>query len=53
MENLGYAQLITEPTTNYGSILDRVYTNIQDAVIHVGVLESYFSDHKPIYLCIK
>ena len=53
MYNIGYTQLIKEATTDYGSLLDHVYTNIQDCVSHVGILESYFSDHKPIFVCIK
>ena len=53
MNNIGYTQLIKEVTTDYGSMLDHIYTNTQNFVSHVGVLESYFSDHKPIFLCLK
>ena len=43
---LGFRQLIHEPTTDYGHI----YTNIPPTSIpHSGALESYYSDHKPVY----
>ena len=39
------------PTTDYMSILDHIYTNIVD--IQTGVFESYFTDHKPIWIKLK
>ena len=46
-------QLITSSTTNYDSLLDHIYTNIDNSQIHsAGVLESYFSDHKPIFIAL-
>ena len=53
MNNLGYTQLIEEATTDYGSLLDHVYTNTPDSISCAGVLESYFSDHKPLFVCMK
>ncbi len=44
---LGYHQLIHEPTTDLGSTLDLIFTNIDNVL--AGVLEVYFSDHKMIW----
>ena len=44
-------QHIQAPTTDYMSILDHIYTNIVD--IQTGVFESYFSDHKPVWIKLK
>ena len=45
------SQLISIATTNYDSILDHVYTNLDKKLIYMsGVLESYFSDHKPVFI---
>ncbi|XP_053407909.1 uncharacterized protein LOC128559625 [Mercenaria mercenaria] len=47
-------QIISTPTTDYGSLLDHIYTNlINDRIFQSGTLEAYFSDHKPIYITIK
>ena len=46
-ETYDYKQLIHSPTTDYNSCLDHIYTNIDPIEGHV--LESYFSDHKPIF----
>ena len=47
-------QLISQITTDYYSLLDHIYTNIPaDCIISSGVLESYYSDHKPVFLSIK
>lgn len=44
-------QLVQENTTDYGTLLDQIYTNINPEYISdVGTLESYYSDHKPIYI---
>lgn len=46
-------QLITKATTNYQTTLDHIYTNIDIRLINSsGVLESYFSDHKPIFISL-
>ena len=49
-ETYNYTQLVMQPTTDYGSCLDHIYTNIHTA--RTGVLESYYSDHKPIWISI-
>ena len=44
-----YVQLINQVTTDYKTEIDHIYTNIPERVKISGVLESYFSDHKPIF----
>lgn len=45
------SKLISIATTNDDSILDHVYTNLDKKLIYMsGVLESYFSDHKPVFI---
>jgi len=48
-----YRQLVSEITTDYGSALDHVYTNIPAGHIQCFVGESYFSDHKPVTVSIQ
>ena len=48
-----FAQIISQCTTDYHSLLDHIYTNIPTQVEHSGTLESYFSDHKPIFACLR
>ena len=48
-----YKQYITTPTTNYFSLLDHIYTNIDSTNIECGVFDSYFSDHKPVWAEIR
>jgi hypothetical protein len=48
-----YRQCITCPTTDYGSLLDHLYTNIDNEKLKINVLESYFSDHKGIVASLK
>ena len=50
VEQRGYTQLINKCTTDYGSLLDHIYTNIPDRRQSSGVLESYFSYHKPVFV---
>ena len=45
----GYTQLINQYTTDYHTLIDHIYTNIH-LVKSAGTLESYYSDHKPIYV---
>ena len=42
------SQIINESTTNHGSILDLVFSNIPD--IQYSVIETTWSDHKIIYV---
>ena len=45
-------QKISLPTTDYGSLIDHVYSDIPNSRSEWGVFESYFSDHKPLWGCI-
>lgn len=50
--NLRYLQ--TGSTTDYDSTLHHIYTNILPIQINFwGTLESYYSDHKPIYVSLE
>ena len=49
----GYTQLINQYTTDYHTQIDHVYTNVPQYVQSAGTLESYYSDHKPIYISMK
>ena len=53
VEERGYTQLIKQYTTDYRSLIDHIYTNIPDFVQCSGVLESYYSDHKPLFISLK
>ena len=48
-----YVQVINEFTTDYKTQIDHIYTNIPERVKNSGVLESYFSDHKPIFISLS
>ena len=48
-----YRQLISGFTTDNGTLIDHLYTNIIEEDIHAGVLETYFSDHKAIWASLK
>ena len=47
-----YRQLVTDPTTDYQSIIDHVYTDIPAEGIDCFTGESFFSDHKPIFVTL-
>ena len=49
--NKGYTQLIDQHTTDYRTQI--VYTNAPQYVQSAGTLESYYSDHRPIYISMK
>ena len=48
----GYTQLLNQYTTDYRTQIDHIYTNIPNDVQSVGVLESYYSDHKQGLFCV-
>ena len=48
-----YPQRVTQATTDKGSLLDHVYISDLGQNIVVGVLESHFSDHKPVYALLQ
>ena len=43
-------QLVTSVTTDYQTLLDHVYVSEDVPVAGCVVLESFFSDHKPVVL---
>ena len=49
IEEKQYVQLINQVTIDYKTQIDHIYTSISERVKNSGVLESYFSDHKPIF----
>jgi len=50
MNSHGLQQHVVSPTTDYGSLLDHVYSNIKD--ISVCVQDCYFSDHDYVIMDI-
>jgi endonuclease/exonuclease/phosphatase (EEP) superfamily protein YafD len=52
LEQRTYTQLITQYTTDYRTQIDHIYTNIPNHVQTAGVLESYYSDHKPVFVSL-
>lgn len=46
-----YIQLLEQYTTDYRTQIDHIYTNVPNNVHSAGVLESYYSDHKAVYVC--
>lgn len=54
IENFGLRYLHTSVTTDYGSIIDHMYTSIPlFDIISWGTLETYYSDHKPFFVSLK
>jgi hypothetical protein len=48
-----YTSLLNSSTTDYGSCLDRIYIYFPKNSLHSwGSLESYYSDHIPIYISV-
>ena len=45
-----YKQLISTDTTDNKTVIDHIYTNISHSDIQAGVLETYFSDHKTVWV---
>lgn len=48
-----YTQLINQCATDYHTQIDHIYTNIAQLVQSAGTLESYYSDHKPIFISLS
>lgn len=54
LSEFNFKYLPTYSTTDYGSALDHLNTNISETQIQtLGTLEAYFSDHKPLYIALK
>ena len=52
MEEKHYVQIVNHFTTDYKTKIDHIYTNIPERVKNSGVQESYFGDHKPIFVSV-
>ena len=50
-EKNGFNQLIDQPTTNQGSLLDHVYFN-RVSLIQTEVCDTYYSDHDSTIIAI-
>ena len=48
----GMRQLIMEETTNNHTTIDLIFTNIEELSVRSGVLESYYSHHKPVWISV-
>ena len=48
-----YRQIISGSTTDNGTLIDHLYTDLIEEEIHSGILETYFSDHKAIWASLK
>ena len=55
IEDNGYQQLISSYTTEYNTLIDHVYSNVLDSEVTLcsGVFETYFTDHKIIWITIS
>ena len=49
----GFEQLISSCTTDNGTLIDYLYTNLIEEDVLAGTLETYFSDHKAIWASVK
>ena len=49
----GYRQLIHNPTTDNNMLIDHIFTNIVNMETDSGNLETYFTDHKAIWIACK
>ena len=49
----GYCQVVNEYTTSNQTVIDHIYTNIAEIYINVGVLETYYSDHKAVWIGVN
>ena len=52
MNTIGFYQLVSDATTDYGSMLDHVYVNRRDHV-HVEIADTYYSDHDLVCVSLK
>ncbi len=52
LENRGFKQIVTQPTTDSGSLLDHIFINFPEASPAVDIVDTYYSDHDGTYLSI-
>ena len=50
METQGFHQLVLQPTTDYGSLIDHVYVNFAEPKVMAKVVDCYYSDHDIIVI---
>ena len=50
MNSHGFVQLVKQPTTDQGTLLDNVYCNTASDTIHVEVSDTYYSDHDTVFI---
>ena len=48
-----YKQLVSCCTTDNKTCIDHIFTNLPHSNVKAGVLETYFSDHKAVYVLIN
>ncbi len=48
-----YRQIISGFTSDNGTLIDHLYTDLIEEEIYAGILETYFSDHKAIWASLK
>ncbi|XP_053179094.1 uncharacterized protein LOC128362380 [Scomber japonicus] len=49
----GFVQLVTQATTEQGTLIDHVYVNTSDYEVECEVVPAYFSDHEAIVCSFK
>ena len=49
----GYRQHIKTSTTDYRTTIDLIFSNVDEEQIQSGVVETYFTDHKGIWIAVK
>ena len=52
LEVRGFKQMVTQPTTDSGSLLDHIYVNFPESKPTVDVVDTYYTDHDGTYLSI-
>ena len=48
---MGFRQLITKPTTDFGTTIDLLFSNTINE-LQTGVIETFYSDHKIIRMAV-
>ena len=49
----GFCQYLNQPTTQYSSQIDHIYTNLSADLFTTGTIEAYWSDHNIIWIAVK